>query len=83
MENREIDGLMERIEYAVSVCEKNGHLSYDQHKDFNDACARLRVHSEEANDYVVASIIKVQDIMKSTFNTRHRTLNTSLRKMGY
>ena len=38
MENREIDGLMERIEYAVSVCEKNGHLSYDQHKDFNDAC---------------------------------------------
>ena len=31
----------------------------------------------------VASIIKVHDIMKSTFNTRHRNLNTSLRKMGY
>lgn len=85
MEERQnlIDGLMERIEYATSSCEKNGCLSYDQQQDFNDACYRLRHFGEEAEKYVVDSIIHIHEILKKNWSIRNRTLNTSLKSMGY
>lgn len=78
-----IDGLMERIEYAISVCEKNGYLSYDQQQDFNDACYRLRQFGEDAENYVVDSICHIHKIFRKSWSIRHRTLNTSLKSMGY
>lgn len=78
-----IEGLMERIEYAIHQCEKNGHLSYDQQKDFNVACCRLRFFGTDAEQYVLDSIRHIHEILQSTFKDRHKTLNTSLKSMGY
>ena len=85
MEERQnlIDGLMERIEYATSVCERNGCLSYDQQQDFNDACYRLRHFGEDSEKYVVDSICHINEILKKSWSIRNRTLNTSLKAMGY